>query len=155
MSVENLNDPLSELPLTPNHLLTMKSKVLLPPPGKFLKPDLYTRKRWRRIQYIANEFWTRWRKEYLSNLQSRSKWVQKKRNMQIGDVVLLKEENLPRNQWRLGQVSDTCPEPDGLVRKVSINAVTRSVDNKGKVVCTVTKLERPVHKLVLLKETDE
>ena len=155
LSVENLNDPLSELPLTPNHLLTMKSKVLLPPPGKFLKPDLYTRKRWRRIQYIANEFWTRWRKEYLSNLQSRSKWVQKKRNMQIGDVVLLKEENLPRNQWRLGQVSDTCPEADGLVRKVSINAVTRSVDNKGKVVCTVTKLERPVHKLVLLKETDE
>lgn len=36
--------------LTPNHLLTMTSKVLMPPPGVFLKADLYCRKRWRRVQ---------------------------------------------------------------------------------------------------------
>ena len=53
LSVENLNDPLSKPPITPNHLLTMKSKVILPSPGKFLSPDLYTRKRWRRIQYMV------------------------------------------------------------------------------------------------------
>ena len=28
----SLNDPLSDEPLTPNHLLTMKSKIVLPPP---------------------------------------------------------------------------------------------------------------------------
>ena len=32
---DNLNDPTSLAPLTPNHLLTMKSRVILPPPGKF------------------------------------------------------------------------------------------------------------------------
>ena len=133
----------------------MKSKVLLPPPGKFLSPDLYTRKRWRRIQYVANEFWTRWRQEYLSNLQSRSKWLQTRRNMQIGDVVMVKDETLPRNHWKLGQVCGTFPEADGLVRKVCINVVSKSVDNKGKVICSVTKLERPIHKLVLLKESEE
>lgn len=42
LSVENLNDPLSDNPLTPNHLLTMKYKVLISPPGELTKTDLYT-----------------------------------------------------------------------------------------------------------------
>ena len=33
LTVDNLNDPTSLEPLTPNHLLTMKSKLILPPPG--------------------------------------------------------------------------------------------------------------------------
>ena len=43
-------------PLTPNHLLTMKSKVILPPPGIFQRADIYSRKRWRRVQYLIDEF---------------------------------------------------------------------------------------------------
>ena len=54
LSVENLNDPLSKPSVTSNHLLT--SKVILPPLGKFLSPDLYTHDGRRRIQYMANEF---------------------------------------------------------------------------------------------------
>ena len=34
LAIENLNDPES-LPITPNPLLTMKTKVVLPPPGTF------------------------------------------------------------------------------------------------------------------------
>lgn len=56
-------------PLTPNHLLTMKVKVLMPPPGVFLREDLYSNKRWRRVQHLANEFWNRWRREFLHTLQ--------------------------------------------------------------------------------------
>jgi hypothetical protein len=52
-------------PLTPNHLLTSKSNVVLPPPGVFQRADIYSRKRWRRVQHLANEFWDRWRKEFL------------------------------------------------------------------------------------------
>ena len=40
-------DPDDLNPLTPNHILTMKSKVVLPPPGNFQKEDVYLRKRWR------------------------------------------------------------------------------------------------------------
>jgi len=54
--VDNLSDPLSPFPLTPNHLLTMKSKTGLPPASVFEKPDLYCRRRWRRVQHIADEF---------------------------------------------------------------------------------------------------
>ena len=65
---DNLNDPTSLAPLTPNHLLTMKSRVILPPPGKFQEADLYCRKQWRRVQHLTNEFWTRWKLEYLNDL---------------------------------------------------------------------------------------
>ena len=46
LTVDGLNDPLTAKPLTPNHPLTMKSKTILPPPGKFQRPYLYCRKRW-------------------------------------------------------------------------------------------------------------
>ena len=60
-------------PLTPNHILTGKSCVTIAPPGVFQKEDLYTRRRWRRTQYLANLFWTRWRNEYLLLQQQRQK----------------------------------------------------------------------------------
>ena len=43
-------DPEDLDPLTPNHILTMKSRVVMPPPGNFQKADLYLRKRWKRVQ---------------------------------------------------------------------------------------------------------
>ena len=75
----------------PMNILTMKTKVVLPPPGEFPKEDLYLKRRWRRVQHIANEFWSRWRKEYLQNLQCRNKWQKNQRNFQINDVVIIKD----------------------------------------------------------------
>lgn len=154
LSVENLNDPLSQV-LTPNHLLTMKSKIILPPPGKFIKPDLYVRKRWRRIQYLANKFWFRWRREYLNNLQSREKWVKKKRNLKVGDVVMIKDDNLSRNRWRLGRISKAHEDDDGLVRKVRLTVGSSDLDSKGVRTSKLIELDRPVHQLILLQETEE
>lgn len=45
--------------LHPNMLLTMKSQVVLPPPGNFDETDVYSRKRWIQVQAMANEFWNR------------------------------------------------------------------------------------------------
>ena len=50
--------------LSPRHILTMKSNVVMPPPGVFGKPDLCCRSIWRRIQGISNEFWSQWWKEF-------------------------------------------------------------------------------------------
>ena len=56
LTVATINDPTSFQPLSPINLLTMKSKFVSLPPGKFLKPDFYSKRFWRRIQHIANEF---------------------------------------------------------------------------------------------------
>ena len=70
LTVETISDPTSGLPLARSNILTMKLKVVMPPPVDFSRPDLYCRKRWCHVQHIASEFWSHWRKEYLQSLQS-------------------------------------------------------------------------------------
>ena len=43
LTVETLSDVNSEMPLSLNHLLTMKTDDILPPPGIFSRPDIYSR----------------------------------------------------------------------------------------------------------------
>ena len=59
MTTETISDIKCGIPLSPSNLLTMKLKVILPPPGCFSSADIYCRNRWRRVQHIANEFWSR------------------------------------------------------------------------------------------------
>lgn len=59
LSVDHLCNAEAPEPLTPNHLLTMKPKRVLPLPGEFQRADMYCRGRWRRVQHCANECWLR------------------------------------------------------------------------------------------------
>ena len=146
--------PDSPEPLTPNHLLTMKSKILLPPPGNFQPADVYARKRWRRVQHLTNEFWSRWRKEFLLRLQERQKWTRPRRNLNVDDVVIVKDVNTPRNAWQLARVSTVYPSDDGQVRKVQVALADSCLDSKGRRTGPMRYLERPIQKLVLLVPTD-
>jgi len=141
LTVECLNDVESPTPLTPNHLLTMKSNIVMPPPGHFERVDVYSRKRWRRVQHICNEFWSRWRKEYVQLLQTRQKWNDTKRNLQTGDIVLVKEDT-KRNDWKLAVVEAVRHSDDGVIRTVEIR--------QGS-----SKYVRPVNKLVLILESEK
>lgn len=73
LAVNDLTFPECLEPLSPSQLLTMKSTVVLLPPGSLQQADIYSRKRWRRVQYLANEFWHKWETEFLQSLQARQK----------------------------------------------------------------------------------
>ena len=150
LTVDPLSDPTDPAPLTPNHLLTMKSRILLPPPGNFQREDLYSTKRWRRVQHLTNEFWSRWRKEFLQSLQARQKWTHPQRESSVGDVVIIKDEETPRNHWLLARVEEVYPSEDKHVRKVKLLIGDSQLSNLGKRVKPLKYLERPIHKLVLL-----
>ena len=121
-------------------LLTQKSKVVYPLPGKFDGADVYSRKHWRRVQHLVNEFWERWRKEYLNSLQERSKWHNELENAaEINDVVLLKDEK-PRNEWSLARVTRLISNEKNLVRTVEIELANKS------------KLLRPLNKIIILQK---
>ena len=142
LTTDNACDPESIKPISPMNLLTMKSKVVLPPPGVFDDASLYSRRRWRRVQHIAEEFWCRWRKEFLTTLQNRQKWNARHRNIQVDDIVILKDPvDVHRNHWPLARVTDTFPDENGVVRTVKI--VTGSPKSE---------YVRPIAKLVLLLE---
>ena len=139
LSMQDLADPESAEPLTPIHLLTLKTDIVLPPPGDFQRPDLYSRKRWRRIQYMTNQFWIRWQREYFTLQYKRQKWNDTCRDTKVGDIVFIRD--LPRNHWPLARVTKVYPSKDGLIRKVQL-----FVTKDGK----RSTLERPVHKLIFL-----
>ncbi|XP_023807775.1 uncharacterized protein LOC111946875 [Oryzias latipes] len=149
-----LNDPTGPQPLTPNHILTMKSSVILPPPGQFVTEDVYLRKRWRRVQFLANEFWSRWKKEYLLNLQQRQKWHKAHRNSKVNDIVILQDESVPRNAWKLAKVTKVFPSADGHVRKLQLLISDSALDGQGKRLTKPVYLERPITKTVTLLEAN-
>ena len=130
LTVSTINDPTAPEPLTPNHILTMKSAIPLPPPGDFRKEDMYLRKRWRRVQFLVEQFWFRWKKEYLHNITLRQKWHTPRRNLMVGDVVLIADQGTNCNEWPLGRVIEAYKEDDGLVRKVKLSIGSRELDKK-------------------------
>ena len=154
LTSEHLNDPLAPEPLTPNHILTMKSEIIAPPPGEFCRKDLYLRKRWKRVQFLANEFWTRWKKEYILNLQQRSKWSKDRRDVKVNDVVLFQDDLVPRNRWKLAKVVEVFPGSDGRVRKVKLLVGDATLDSNSARTTKPVYLDRPIHKTVSLLESD-
>ena len=124
-------------PISPMQLLTLKSSVVLPPPGTFLREDVYSRRRWRRVQALADQFWRRWRADFLPTLQQRRRWTRAEPNVRVGDVALIMDDDAPRGQWPLGRVVETHESADGLVRKVTLRV-------RGNV------YDRPIHRLVRL-----
>ena len=151
LAAEHINDHQAPSPLTPNHLLTMKSEVIVPPPGEFTRNDMYCVKRWRRVQYMVNQFWQRWRREYLATLQLRTKQQRPRRNLAKGDIVIIKDDSLPRNQWQLGRVEDTYNSSDDLVRSVKLFVGRSNASAQGRQ--KNEYMDRPVDKLVLLVES--
>ena len=134
------DDPSDVTPLTPNHLLLLKQGAVLPP-GRFNPNDIF-RRRWRQVQSIADQFWHKWVQLYLPELQKRVKWRDKNRNISVGDLVMVMDENTPRHVWPLALVKGVNTSHDGLVRSVQVR--TRTSD-----------LVRPITKLVLLEADAE
>ena len=137
----NPPDPDDDEPLTPSHFLNIRPTTNLPS-EMIDESDKYSKKRWRQAQLLANHYWKRWLKEYITSLQERQKWRQPKRNIEIDDLVLVADENATRNRWPLGRVTKVFPGTDGLVRSVEV----KTKENTYR---------RPIHKLCLLEAENE
>ena len=117
-------DPDQPVILTPAMLLTQKVGTPPVPPGQFDSSDLM-RSQWRRVQSLANIFWDRWKKEYISGLQGCRIWRTKRPNLQEGDVVLLKDAQVKRNDWPVGLVTQAFASEDGFVKKIEVKIIRK------------------------------
>ena len=75
--------------------------------------------------------------------------------MTVGDVVIVKDDNLPRNQWQLARMVHPYTSDDGLVRRVKVVVADPSLDEHGRRSKAPVFFERPVQKLVLLMARSE
>ncbi|XP_043065496.1 uncharacterized protein LOC122320916 [Drosophila ficusphila] len=138
--------PMSENPsellaLTPGHFLI--GGPLLSTAEPEIKGDAQSIiNRWQHLKALHQQFSARWKEEYLKELHKRNKWQTPSRDIQVDDMVVVKEDNMPSNEWRLGRVVSVLPGADSRVRVVEIRTA------RG----TIT---RPIHKLVLLPMEDQ
>ena len=70
----------------------------------------------------------------------------------MDDVVIMKDESLPRNAWPLARASAVYPSADGQVRKVQVALADSCLDSNGKQTGQLQYFDQPIHKLVLLMQ---
>lgn len=125
------NDPNDLDVLTPAHFLIGEPIVTIPECSVMnQQPSLLTR--WKLTQQMVQRFWARWSTDYLHTLQQRRKWQQRERNLRIGDLVLVLDDNQPPTKWAIGRIIDTHPGNDHQVRVVTIR--TKNATYKRSIV---------------------
>lgn len=135
------DDPHDLNALTPGHFLVGENLITLGDSQNFESHENF-HKRWQMIQQMHQHFWKRWHDEYLVTLIQRPKWLHQTRNLQINDLVVIREDNVPPSRWKLGRIIEIFPSKDGLVRAVKIKT-------------QFGEYLRPINKLGLLLPTIE
>jgi hypothetical protein len=131
------NDPNDPSPLSPSLILLLRGN----PCERLYNSENSVKRSHRQAQFLADIFWKRWLKEYISSLQVRQKWLSEKRNLKVGDLVFMTDEGHARGRWPIGRVVEVYQDVDGNVRSVKLK------DKSGFKI-------RPISKLALLEAVD-
>ncbi|XP_003741304.2 uncharacterized protein LOC100905131 [Galendromus occidentalis] len=126
-------------PLTPSHFLTPSMPISLPAgdvTGAGIRPDALVHA-WKRGEALLDDFWKRWRMEYLLCLRSaHERRTNNTGETAVGDVVLIHEDNINRLHWRLGRVIGILKSRDGQIRtckvKTAGGVIVRTVQHLFK-----------------------
>ncbi|KAF0751198.1 Uncharacterized protein FWK35_00016915, partial [Aphis craccivora] len=129
------SDPMDATPLTPAHFLIGEPTCSVPEPD--LSAVLDNRlKRWQRVTRLTQCLWKRWNDEYLSQLQTRKKWLSNKGpNLSVGTLVLIKEDNITPLSWSLGRVIRVQAGADGVVRVATVLSRGKEVKRSVRKLC--------------------
>lgn len=133
-------DPEDLEPLTPSHFLIGTSLQTIPEPNLEELP-INRLNQYQHMQRKLQDFWRRWRREYLCQLQARTKRWKPPIQVEVGKLVVIKDDNLPPMRWRMGRIHELQPGDDQVVRVVTVKTSTGM-------------LTRPVEKLCILPIPD-
>lgn len=112
--------------LTPGHFLVGIPLEALPDPSaSYHSVSLLTH--WHLCQVLVRHLWQHWSAEYLNSIQRASKWHDPSRNLCIGDIVILREDNVILAKWPLARVIPTHTGRDNLVCVVTVKTSTKDL----------------------------
>lgn len=136
------DDPNDLVALTPGHFLIGEPLVMLTEENDLTNVKVGRLTRWQMVQQMNQNFWARWHDEYIMHLAERTKWKNVQRNLQVNDLVIIREDNLPPSRWSIGRIIETFPAMDGFVRTVKVRT-------------KFGEYLRPITKLGLIMQDDE
>ena len=146
IGIVNDSDPSHPTPITPNDLLLGRASND-PPKGPF-DTNKSTTRRYRFTQELVTSWWDIWFKTVLPSLVPSYKWLQRHRNVCVGDVCLIRYGKDKRATYRLGRVTEVKDARDGLVRKVTLSYKLPNEKNFRYV-------ERPIHSIAVIVPVEE
>jgi len=114
-----LTDPNNLSVLTAGHFLIGSPLTSYPEP-KLENSNTNRLTRWQYVEQLRQHFWKRWTKEYLLTCQQQSKWNTIESFVTVGQLVIMKENNLPLLVWVLGRVEEVYPGDDKIVRSALV-----------------------------------
>ena len=124
-------------PITPAELIIGRRMDPFPDPN-LRKADTKIVDLWRKRQATLNAFWKRWKNDYLLSQDVRKKWQTPTDNQLLNRVVLIRDDNMSRNEWKLGRIVETYKSRDGLIRSVQVKTQK-------------SLLRRPIQRISLLE----
>ncbi|GJQ67489.1 hypothetical protein Trydic_g8317 [Trypoxylus dichotomus] len=134
--------PIFPMPSNPNdsgHFLIGRPITSLPQPN-LLEVKENTLSRYQRLQQMTQHFWTRWSREYISELQQKTKWKSNLGSINVGDLVVIKDDHLPPSRWELGRITEVQPGKDNVVRVVTIRISSGQMKRSVTRVCPLPVL---------------
>ncbi|KAJ0169553.1 hypothetical protein K1T71_014738 [Dendrolimus kikuchii] len=120
--------------LTPGHFL-VGEPLLTVPEQNYESQNITSLRRWQLTQRMMQNFWRRWSQEYLTTFLHRYKWASQSPEPNIGDLVLVKEEDLPPSRWLLGRIIAKHPGSDGITRVVSLRTKASVIKRPTSKIC--------------------
>lgn len=87
-------DPTDMTALTPGHFIS-GGQIVRPLGPKVADVPINRLDSWETMHKVEQQFWQRWSADYLNELQKRNKWAQPTANVKVGDLVFLRNDNLP------------------------------------------------------------
>ncbi|XP_072380678.1 uncharacterized protein [Diabrotica undecimpunctata] len=125
------NDPTDLTPLTPSHFLIGRPITTIPDTDLSTIP-IGRLSNYKMIRHMYQQFWNRYVKEYVSQLQQPYKWKESSSHLKIGTLVLIRSYQQPPCRWSLGRIINLHSGKDNLSRvatevKTNNKTVIRSV----------------------------
>ena len=107
------------------------------------------------VQAVTKQFWNVLTKLYFPTLIIRQKWHTSRRNVAKDDVVLVRDSNLMRGEWRLGRVSACYPDAKGCVRNVEILVKPQQSGSTSYVPTASIPIRRHVGSVIVLVPVED
>ena len=132
------NDPNDLNPLTPAHFLIGRKLTAAADPSLLhIKEGRLSN--WQKIQSLQQQIWGRWRKEYIAELQKRVKWKAPFPSIELGELVIIKDDNLPPAFWKLGRINELHTGNDNVTRVTSVRTANGVVRRAFTKICPLPK----------------
>ncbi|XP_055613091.1 uncharacterized protein LOC129759623 [Uranotaenia lowii] len=136
------DDPDNLEPLTPGHFLIGEPFQQLPD-RSYREVPMNRLNQSQTLQKRLQHFWDRWRVEYLTQLQGRFKRWKKPIDVKAGQLVIIKEDNLPPSRWKMGRIEQVHPGADGVVRVVTLKTASGPSTRPVEKLCFLPAASQP------------